>query len=40
MTFLDCPILTLDEFQQLVSPFKAAAFAIFAGWLSERRDVA
>jgi len=32
MTFLDCPILTLDEFQQLVSPFKVAFQACMAAW--------
>jgi hypothetical protein len=32
MTFLDCTILTLDEFQQLVSPFEVAFQVRMAAW--------
>jgi hypothetical protein len=32
MEFLDCTSVTLDEFQQPVSPFEAAFHACMAAW--------
>jgi hypothetical protein len=35
MEFLDCTSVTLDEFQQLVSPFETAFHARMAAWRME-----
>src|SRR2546428_785977 len=35
--FLDCTSVTLDEFQQLVSPFEAAFQARMAAWRMDRK---